>query len=91
MLNKGQKEKLVFHLREIANILAKDADSDNKPQAKSGSAQQQQQQSETNTITVKRGRKPGTVSDDIRCQGESSLGARCKNRATNGSFCGKHL
>ena len=88
MLNKGQKEKLVFHLREIANILAKDADSDNKSQAKSGSAQQQP---ETNTITAKRGRKPGTVSDDIRCQGENSSGARCKNRATNGTFCGKHL
>lgn len=41
--------------------------------------------------TTKRGRKPGAVSDDVRCQETLTTGDRCKNRATNGTFCGKHL
>ena len=39
---------------------------------------------------TKRGRKPGAVSDDVRCQETSASGDRCKNRATGGTFCKKH-
>ena len=38
----------------------------------------------------KRGRKPGAVSDDVRCKGEIAKGDRCKNRKVNDGVCGKH-
>jgi hypothetical protein len=45
----------------------------------------------TNTeAPSKRGRKPGAVADDIRCKGEGASGEQCKNRATKGTYCGKH-
>jgi len=42
------------------------------------------------TPTSKRGRKPGAVSDDIRCAHQLESGDRCKNRATHDKVCGKH-
>ena len=39
----------------------------------------------------KRGRRPGSVSDEIRCQHKINTDNRCKNRATKGTLCGKHL
>lgn len=38
----------------------------------------------------KRGRKPGSVADELRCKGEIVKGDRCKNRAINNGMCGKH-
>jgi hypothetical protein len=38
----------------------------------------------------KRGRKPGAVSDDVRCAHQLVSGDRCKNRATHDKVCGKH-
>jgi len=75
MFTKSQSEALVKHLREIANILESSA-------------------KVSSNIVVepsKRGRKPGAVSDDIRCKGEGPSGQRCKNRATKGTYCGKHV
>jgi len=39
---------------------------------------------------VKRGRKPGAVPDDVRCQGFIGKGDRCKNRSITNGLCGKH-
>jgi hypothetical protein len=47
-------------------------------------------QTTTAEQTTKRGRKPGAVSDDIRCTATLPNEERCKNRATQGSTCGKH-
>ena len=44
----------------------------------------------TETGKSKRGRKPGAVADTIRCTGEIAKGDRCKNKAINNGFCGKH-
>ena len=77
MLTKSQTASLVKHLRDIANIMeSASAKSENGTAAETKS---------------KRGRKPGAVSDDIRCNAVLSGGDRCKNRATAGEFCGKHL
>jgi hypothetical protein len=38
----------------------------------------------------KRGRKPGTVPDEVRCSSEIAKGDRCKNRQVKDGFCGKH-
>jgi hypothetical protein len=75
MLTKAQTEALVKHLREIASILEKSVGSTNKVEE---------------PIALKRGRKPGAVSDDVRCQEVLTSGDRCKNRATKGTLCGKH-
>lgn len=38
----------------------------------------------------KRGRKPGPVTDDLRCKGEIANGGRCKNSSVKDGVCGKH-
>jgi len=45
---------------------------------------------QTNIVKSKRGRKPGTVSDDVRCKADIAKGDRCKNRIAKDGFCGKH-
>jgi hypothetical protein len=75
MFTKTQSEAIVKHLRDIANIFESSS------------------KGSSNIIVEpsKRGRKPGAVADDIRCKGEGSSGQQCKNRATKGTYCGKHL
>ena len=75
MLTKNQANQIAKHLRAVADILEKSNES--------GSQTNEQGQS-------KRGRKPGTVPDNVRCQGQNSDESRCKNRATQGTLCKKH-
>lgn len=78
MFNRAQTQQLVKHLRAITDILEKSAES---PQAsQNGEATQS-----------KRGRKPGVVADNVRCQGQNADESRCKNRATQGTHCKKHV
>jgi len=82
MLNKNQAESIAKHLRDMAVIF------DNAAKASNTS----QTEGETGDLpTSKRGRKPGAVSDDIRCEHMNGSQQRCKNRATQGKVCGKHL
>jgi hypothetical protein len=81
MLNKNQVEAIAKHLRELAQIFESSIKG-----------------STVNTILgvdeivgSKRGRKPGAVSDDVRCENVNGKQQRCKNRATQGKVCGKHL
>ena len=46
--------------------------------------------SSNKTEETKRGRKPGAVPDEVRCQGFIGKGDRCKNRSINNGLCGKH-
>ena len=69
-----QLESIVKNLREIALVL--EAASKTFPT--------------TAQVKSKRGRKPGSVPDEIRCSSEISKGDRCKNRAINNGVCGKH-
>jgi hypothetical protein len=80
MLNKVQSESIVKHLRDMANIVES---------AYKGSNGNVVSDSEEQTGS-KRGRKPGAVSDDIRCTNVNGKEQRCKNRATQGVVCGKH-
>lgn len=77
MLTKSQINSLVKHLRDMATILEA-----------SGS---KQEPATTVKEKSKRGRKPGAVADNVRCQAQLNGGERCKNRATMGDVCGKHL
>ena len=81
MLNKTQVESIAKHLRELAQIF----ESSNKVTTVTNSVVEEDEQNGS-----KRGRKPGAVPDDIRCQHTNEKG-RCKNRATKGTVCGKHL
>jgi hypothetical protein len=47
-------------------------------------------QLENSPAKSKRGRKPGSVSDNVRCTAEIANGDRCKNRQVKDTFCGKH-
>jgi hypothetical protein len=77
MLTKHQTESIVKHLRAVADLLEASVAKDPAvPQA----AEQKS----------KRGRKPGAVDDAVRCKGLNGSGDRCKNRATQGTHCGKH-
>jgi hypothetical protein len=80
MLNKNQSEAIVKHLRDIANILETSFKGPNSNLVSSSEEQ----------VFSKRGRKPGTVSDDVRCIHINGKELRCKNRATKGTVCGKH-
>ena len=81
MLNKSQVESIAKHLRELAQIF--------ESSIKSTSVSNEVV-NEDELNGSKRGRKPGAVSDDIRCQHTNDKG-RCKNRATKGTVCGKHV
>lgn len=80
MLNKNQAESIAKHLRDMAVIFDNAAKASNTNQT----------EDETTVIASKRGRKPGAVSDDIRCEHMNGSQQRCKNRATQGKVCGKH-
>ena len=75
MLTKVQVTRMASLFREIASVL------DNT------SAEPVE-----NKTVSKRGRKPGTVSDEDRCAHltDETNNVRCKNRATQGTVCGKH-
>jgi hypothetical protein len=80
MLNKNQTEAIVKHLRDIANIL----ETSNKGSSTNAISEVEE------SAGSKRGRKPGAVSDDVRCTNINGKEQRCKNRATQGVVCGKH-
>ena len=74
MLSKTQIELIAKHLHELAEVFESTI------------------KVPVNSVVEpasKRGRKPGAVSDDIRCQHTGNKG-RCMNRATQGAVCGKH-
>jgi hypothetical protein len=79
MLTKQQTVAIVKHLRAVADILES-----SKPPATAAA------QAPAATEKSKRGRKPGAVADAERCQGVNGNGEQCKNRATQGTHCGKH-
>jgi hypothetical protein len=79
MLSKQQTVAIVKHLRAVADILENSKPVDNKSAATAAP-----------TEKSKRGRKPGAVADAERCQGTNGNGEQCKNRATQGTHCGKH-
>ena len=79
MLSKQQTVAIVKHLRAVADILESSKPVDNKAAAAAAP-----------TEKSKRGRKPGAVADAERCQGTNGNGEQCKNRATQGTHCGKH-
>jgi hypothetical protein len=74
MLSKNQIELIAKHLHELAEVFESTIKVPVNSVLESSS---------------RRGRKPGAVSDDIRCQHTGDKG-RCMNRATKGSVCGKH-
>ena len=80
MLNNNQTSAIVKHLRDIANIL----ESSNKSSNNNAISEVEE------SVGSKRGRKPGAVSDDVRCTNINGKEQRCKNRATQGKVCGKH-
>lgn len=105
MLNKGQTDSLVKHLRDIAVILESSVVT-----AASSSAPAFTPSAVTKATRVankvaaaaaavpvpvveakRRGRKPGAVADEERCENVNDKQQRCKNRATKGTVCGKHL
>ena len=83
MLSKQQTVAIVKHLRAVADILesSKPATASTASTATAAPAP---------TEKSKRGRKPGAVADAERCQGTNGNGEQCKNRATQGTHCGKH-
>lgn len=85
MLNKNQSESIVKHLRDIANIMENSYKTSNQVKADASASDEAAEESGS-----KRGRKPGAVSDDIRCEHMNAKDQRCKNRATKGTVCGKH-
>ena len=84
MLSKQQTVAIVKHLRAVADILesSKPATASTVAAAAAAAA--------APTEKSKRGRKPGAVADAERCQGTNGNGEQCKNRATQGTHCGKH-
>jgi hypothetical protein len=76
MLTKQQTVSIVKHLRAVADIL------EGSTAVAAGS--------QSNEVKSKRGRKPGAVDAEHRCKGVSGTGDQCKNRATQGTYCGKH-
>lgn len=80
MLNKKQTDAIVKHLRDMANIF-ESANSANNSASNPVNDEQP---------VSKRGRKPGAVADDMRCANINGKELRCKNRATQGTVCGKH-
>lgn len=76
MLNKIQIDAIVQHLRDIATIF--------------DIASKQLSNNTVEDKVSKRGRRPGAVSDDKRCEYIKGDSTRCKNRATKGNICGKH-
>jgi hypothetical protein len=79
MFSKSQAESVAKHLRALADIF------DNTVKASA----EKKIVVEESTV-AKRGRKPGAVSDDVRCTHINGNTQRCKNRATKGKVCGKH-
>ena len=79
MLTKQQTAAIVKHIRAIADIL----ESSTAAPAAAAAAQ-------PNEVISKRGRKPGAVDAEHRCRGINGTGDQCKNRATQGTHCGKH-
>ena len=93
MLNKNQSEAIVKHIRDIANILENSYKT--SAQVKVDASASSSAAAAAVAIALeesgsKRGRKPGAVSDDIRCEHTNAKEQRCKNRATKGTVCGKH-
>ncbi len=98
MLNKGQTDALVKHLRDIAVILESSAASSSNPATsvatKAAKVANKSVPAAAAAVQVdakKRGRKPGAVADEERCENVNDKQLRCKNRATKGTVCGKHL
>jgi hypothetical protein len=102
MLNKGHTDALVKHLRDIAVILessvATAASSSNPAFASSVATKSAKVANKSVAVAAaapvdakKRGRKPGAVADEERCENVNDKQLRCKNRATKGTVCGKHL
>ena len=101
MLNKGQTDALVKHLRDIAVILesAVAAAANSSSPATSVATKAAKVANKVAAAAVaapavdvkKRGRKPGAVADEERCENVNDKQQRCKNRATKGTVCGKHL
>lgn len=101
MLNKGQTDALVKHLRDIAVILESSvatgagsstpATSVATKAAKVANKAVSQPAAAPAVEAKKRGRKPGAVADEERCENVNDKQLRCKNRATKGTVCGKHL
>ena len=75
MLSKQQTASIVKHLRAVSDILENSATV----------------QAEAPVEKSKRGRKPGAVDAEHRCTGINGNGEQCKNRATQGTCCGKHV
>jgi hypothetical protein len=77
MLSKYQAAAIVKHLRAVADIL------ENSSTVVA--------QVDVPVEKSKRGRKPGAVDAEHRCTGINGNGEQCKNRATQGTCCGKHV
>jgi len=77
MLSKQQTTSIVKHLRAVADILET-------------STAAVVTETQSNEVKTKRGRKPGAVDAEHRCKGINGTGEQCKNRATQGTHCGKH-
>jgi hypothetical protein len=75
MLSLERCEEISKHLIIISNLLTSSGDDKNAI---------------ATSDAPKRGRKPGAVSDDVRCEHINGNEQRCKNRATKGNVCGKH-
>lgn len=92
MLNKNQSEAIVKHIRDIANIMENSykTSAQVKVDASASASASASVAVALEESGSKRGRKPGAVSDDIRCEHTNAKEQRCKNRATKGTVCGKH-
>lgn len=99
MLNKGQTDALVKHLRDIAVILESSVATAAGSSTPATSVATKAAKVANKAVPVaapaveakKRGRKPGAVADEERCENVNDKQMRCKNRATKGTVCGKHL
>lgn len=101
MLNKAQTLALVKHLRDMALILetsesaAAPVPVGPEPKKKVAKAERLTAAAVPEPVVEeggkKRGRKPGAVADEERCENVNDKQQRCKNRATQGTVCGKHL
>lgn len=99
MLNKGQTDALVKHLRDIAVILESSVATAAGSSTPATSVAAKAAKVANKAVPVaapaveakKRGRKPGAVADEERCENVNDKQMRCKNRATKGTVCGKHL
>ena len=103
MLNKGQTDALVKHLRDIAVILESAVSTAANSSSSATSVATKAAKVANKVVAAaaavaapavdakKRGRKPGAVADEERCENVNDKQQRCKNRATKGTVCGKHL